>query len=720
MPVSNADLYKQLEEWGFRYNKMKYGRILMKCPTGGHVLTPRLDATDCTDTSVIHNASHLLGISVDRFWLGPLDESPSYINQTKTETPTPTIDTNGTSSSSKRFASSYQAEILRYLDNLPGSTLKDQRLGVARAIWSAIGTRSGQNLSSCGSSLSALESDGRVVSSYGHRSLDGKLCRTEVSVLAEPPVGVAMPPIYPVELSPLLSTSHIADESAEHKSRQVSEQDAELMAHIAHLSEEVMLWSDMATELEFSLVEARQKQSDETSVITALDEICDDIARKDVLIRWRDRQVRHRDAIISMLSQQLQEVRCDYEAVRLEYKTLQSIHASSAKEQENLTKRITRLATTNQQLQSELTDLKVELRDTKASLERVQQRMFLSVAETLANGLNTDDSKDLANRTLTTLLTPKDPFMSSGAIKHPFHLIISQSSHRGVNGFSWELPDLPRQSIYEQPVNQQEIKKELSKTVGSWYGKLLMFCVMMEDVLGQEIVVTPKDEYGFCRVTLPVEIRAIDHGSFLVAGDKQIDLRANTGVFKTVSTDSTCSTTEILVAPSNIGSMYLTGQNRTKMRKLPHNDLWVVMVNVNDEKQQPLVRIPYEVLQKNVDHKRIDSLLSHGNKLFGLREMTPLSVQHRNLALITTLLGMGGWTHMSSSKNDPREVVFNHGDLTGLRGRVLYFHNTTDVNLKSQLLPVAHHDWHGRYCVYNSNDIKEAEILLASERFCGY
>ena len=391
-------------------------------------------------------------ICADRSWLGPLDEIHPLCDQMDLETPAPTANGTDGASSSKRFASSYQAEILRYLDNLPGASLEDQRLGVVRAIWAAMGASSGQHLGSCGSSLSALESDGRVVASYGHRSLDGKLCRVKVSVLAEPPMGVTTPLMSPCEVSPATRGGYANSERVECDQKQPLERDAELMAHIAHLSEEIMLWSDMASELEANLIDAKQRQSDEASFVTALDAVCSDIARKDVLIRWRNRQVQHRSIAISALTQQLSEVRRDHESVKAEYGTLKSTHATSIQEREKQDKRLARLNSVNQQLQSEVTNLKLELNDTKAALDRTQIRMFLSVAETLANGLGACDPKTLVNKTLTTLVMAKDPFVSSGATKHPFHPIISRSSHHGVSGFDWDFPDLPRQSIYDQPV----------------------------------------------------------------------------------------------------------------------------------------------------------------------------------------------------------------------------------------------------------------------------
>ncbi len=727
MPVSNAVLFRQLENWGFRSGKTKYGRILMRGPTGGHVLAPPPEANGLADTSVVHNASRLLGVSVDRFWLGPLDELPAFDDHTEPEMESsvhPTASTGvtdtGRPSSSKRFASSYQAEILRYLDSLPGAALEDQRMGVVRAIWSALGKSAGQHLSSCGSSLSALENDGRVVSTYGHRSLDGKLCRVSVSVLAEPPVGATTPPVYPVELS-LSPGTHTGREQVEYGPRQLSEREAELRAHIDHLSEETMLWEDMATELEASLVEARQRQADENALAAVLDELSRDLERKDAMIRWRDRQVRHRDVTISTLSREFREARAAYEAAKSEYEALKSSHNSSVREREKLSNRITHLTDENRDLHNELADLKQDLFDTEADLERVQRRMFFSVVETLATGLVGEEDVDLATRILFTLLMPQDPFMDRGATRHRFQSVIAGSSHQGVKGFQWDCPDLPRQSVYEQPVIKHELKKELSKTVGNWYGRLLQFCTMIEDMLGPGVTVVEKDEYGFCRVTLPAQIYAAERGEVLVVGDRQLNLRGRIKLREAGDTfciapfeDETKPTTEILIAPTDAAIRSMTGLHGSEMRRLPSNDLWVSL-GTDKDNRPALVRIPNSVLQGSVDSRRINDLLSHGNRLFGLREITSTFDQSRKLAIVTTLLGMGGLTHMSSSKDDPREIVFNHGELAGLRGRFLYFHNTTDQNIKIQLHPMAHHDWHSRLSVCNSDGTEEAEILIAVE-----
>ena len=721
MPRSNADIFQQLIKWGFRSGKTKYGRILMNGPNGGHILASRPDTNGIVDLSVVHNASQLIGVSVDRFWLGPLDEFQFDKNQNNTEAQSLDIEDSESCkpSSSKRFASSYQAEILRYLDSLPGSTMEDMRLGVVRSIWAALGKNSGQNLSSCGSSLSALENEGRIVSSYGHRSLDGKLCRINVSVLAEPPVGITTPPTLPVELSPLSLGSHLNDKPGEQKPPyQPAEREAELIAHISHLSEEIMLWSDMATELESNLIEQKQRQIDDASFLAALDEISSDIERKDTVIRWRDRQLRHREASISVLSKQLHEARRNYETTKSEYDALKSVNVITVQENEKLNKRIATLTTHNQRLQNELADIKIEISDTKSALERTQKRMFFSLAETLARGLDgfTDADNDITNHTLSALLASEDPLMSNGVTKHPYQSIISRSSHRGVTEYEWDIPCLPHQCVYDQPINKQKVKKELSGMVhGNWYRKLLTFCTMMEDLVGQGVVVVPSTEPGFCRITLPAEIRIVEKGNAIVSKDKRLDLSVSNDIsIKTaLPVDETRPSTEILLAPSEIGIMYLNGLNRTNVRHLPRNDLWIV-ANPDDEKQ-PMVRIPSGVLQKNVDPKRIDNMLSHGNRLFGLRELTSVRDQSRKLATVTVLLGMGGIEHIGSSKDDPREAVFNHGELTGLRGRILYCREQKEIqgNLKSQLYPIAHSDWHGRYCVSDSDGELFAEILIA-------
>jgi hypothetical protein len=686
MRHSHEDVIRQLEGWGFRPGKIKNGRVLMRGPSGGHVWATAASSVGAGDTSVVEEASKLLNVTVERFW------EQNFGDAVK-----------GQPSQSKRFASSYQAEILRYLDQLPGSALEDTRLGVAHAVWSALGERSGKHLSSCGSAISSLERDGRLVSIYGHRSLDGQLCRIKVMVLAEPPVGSAAAPVDDIEID----RSGSGGRSADYADRIAEEREHELEAHIAHLSEEAMLWEDMALDLESKLADAtsNMQQSDDG----ILDYCAEELERKDVLIRWRERQLARRHETISEQQIAISTLTKDLESARQSISELQQ-------RQSKLDKSLAAAIAERNALRERVQQQDNDIRSLNSTLLNVQERMFLSVfSSILSHGMKSD----VTNNTFESLLTPKDTFFHpDGTKRHEYHSIISRVDGLVFPSLIFEVKNAPEmQTIDEQPLDYAQLRKDLSAQVGGWYVQLLQFCMMLEDA-GASVLV---DHYSDAvwRVTLDEPVELVNRGKeLLVHGNKVKLLDPNSVVYNVGVMETIVRGKEIYLSSVRIlqpSYLYKLGQSSNHTNRLLHKNDLLFSLSPLDEKYSVLL-VSHEMLQRAVSTQRVARMLRNPGRHYGIRDSSE-NLDAYNLAVGATLLGMAGIRKISSDKNDPRTLVLNDGEITDLYGRVLMFVQSRGQEKESQwtVHPTGRKDWLVELRMTTQDDEIFASLVFAAK-----
>jgi len=686
MHHSHKDVIRQLEGWGFRPGKIKNGRVLMRGPSGGHVWAAPASSVGAGDTSVVEQASRLLNVTVERFWEQDFEEAVK-----------------GQPSQSKRFASSYQAEILRYLDQLPGSALEDTRLGVAHAVWAALGERSGKHLSSCGSAISSLERDGRLISTYGHRSLDGQLCRIKVRVLAEPPVGSAAAPVDDIEID----RSGSGGRSADYADRIAEQREHELEAHIAHLSEEAMLWEDMALDLESKLADATSnvQQTDDD----VLDYCAEELERKDVLIRWRDRQLARRHEAISEHQITISNLTKDLELARQSISELQQ-------RQSQVDKSLAAAVAERNALRERVQRQDNDIRSLNSTLLSVQERMFLSVFSSISShGMK----QDVANNTFESLLAPKDTFFHPvGTKRHQYHSIISRVDGLGAPSVIFEVKNAPEmQTIDEQPLDYAQLRKDLSAQVGSWYVQLLQFCMMLEDAGASVLVDHYSDEVW--RVTLDEPVELVNRGQgLLVHGNKVKLLDPNSAISTVDVMETTVRGKEIYLSSVRTlqpSVLYKLERSSNHTNRLLHKNDLMFSFSPLDEKLSVLL-VSHEMLQRAVSTQRVERMLRTPGRHYGIRD----SSEHRdayNLAVGATLLGMAGIRKISSDKNDPRTLVLNDGEITDLYGRVLVFVESRVQEEPSQwtVHPTGRNDWLVELRMTVQDDESFASMVFAAK-----
>jgi hypothetical protein len=661
---SHADVIKQLEGWGFRAGKTKYGKVLMRGPSGGHVWAAPASVVGRGDVNVVEQASRLLGVTEERFWQQVCD-----------------TDRQGSASLSKRFASSYQAEILRYLDRLPGSVLEDNRLGIAHAVWSILGERAGKNLSSCASAISALESDGRLASIYGHRSLDGRLCRVKVNVLAEPPAGSVLVPVDDIEAT--RSGGHGADQLE----RIQEEREKELIAHIEHLSEESMLWEDMAAELEAKLNEALAKGGgDDESV---LDYFSKEIERRDVQLRWRTRQLERR-------SSTLDERNIALSSVKAELLKAQQDNAKLEQAVSKLEKSLGSTAAERDSLRELTAGQASELKELKATLLRVQERMFLSVFSAVSSHTL---KRDAENDTLESLLAPPDIFFKDNGLKHHrYQSILSRVDGLGLPSldFDMKVDMLPLQSIDEQPLDYSRLKRDLKSQVGSWYTQLLQMCIMFEDA-GAKVSVKQSLVDGGWSIQLGEPIQITNGGKSLVVHGKSFPLTAVGGPQEALdSWTSIPASDELFVVPiRNIPAReaaklrharsqgQISVQNKDLLLTLADPALATIMVVMSDR-----------MLSRAVPMHRVEQLLSSPGHHYGIRDSNEQYNAH-NFAVGTALIGMAGIRKLENDPSDPRKLIIKDGEITDLYGRILFLNGdrADETQSKWTVHPTGRRDW---------------------------
>lgn len=85
-------------------------------------------------------------------------------------------------------ATTYQAEILRFIHDQPSSTLRDTEVGVVRRIWNERGQLCGESRGSISSAISDMEMKGCLVTEFGTLP-SGRPARIAVAVVEEPPIG---------------------------------------------------------------------------------------------------------------------------------------------------------------------------------------------------------------------------------------------------------------------------------------------------------------------------------------------------------------------------------------------------------------------------------------------------------------------------------------------------------------------------------------------------
>lgn len=660
---SHADVIKQLESWGFRSGKTKYGKVLMRGPSGGHVWVVPASIAGPADNRVVEQASRLLGVTVERFWRTIED-----------------FDKPGSASLSRRFASSYQAEILRYLDRLPGSVLEDNRLGVAHAVWSALGERAGKNLSSCASAISALESDGRLASTYGHRSLDGRLCRVKVSVLAEPPAGSVLIPVGDIEATH--SGGHGADQTA----RIQEERENELIAHIEHLSEEAMLWEDMAADLEAKLNEALSKGGgDDESV---LDYFSKEIERRDIQLRWRTRQLERR-------SSTLDEQNAALSTAQAALLKTQQDNVKLEQEVSKLEKSLGNTAAERDLLRDLTAGQASELKELKTTLLRVQERMFLSVFAAVSSHML---ERDVENDTLESLLAPPDTFFKDNGLKHHrYQSILSRADGLGFPSLDFDIKTdmLPLQSIDEQPLDYSRLKRDLKFQVGSWYTQLLQMCIMLEDA-GATVSVKPSLD-GAWSIQVGEPIQITDGGNSLIVHGKSFPLAA-VGNHPEVPNALTeiPESDELFVMPirglpaRDVGSLrrarsqgQISVQNKDLILMLADPLLATMMVVMSDR-----------TLSRAVPMHRVERLLSSPGHHYGIRDSNE-QYNAYNIAVGTALIGMAGIRKLENDPSDPRKLIINDGEITDLYGRILFLNGdrADETENKWTVHPTGRQDW---------------------------
>ncbi len=638
---SHADVVKQLESWGFRPGKTKYGKILMRGPSGGHVWVVPASIAGPADNGVVEQASRLLGVTVERFWK-PIED----------------FDKQGGASLSRRFASSYQAEILRYLDRLPGSVLEDNRLGVAHAVWSALGERAGKNLSSCASAISALESDGRLTSEYGHRSLDGRLCRVKVNVLAEPPAGSVSIPVDDIEVT------RNGGHGPEHTERIQEERESELVAHIEHLSEEAMLWEDMAAELEAKLNEALAMRGGDDEGV--LDYFSREIEKKDVQLRWRTRQLKLRDSTIHEQNATIAALQADLRASRQHGAELQQ-------RLDRLEKSLAAATAERNDLRETTSRQESEIKSLKATLLRLQERMFL-IAFSAVSSYTQD--RDVQNDTLEAALAPVTMFFKENGKRHRYHSIVSRADGLGLESLDFDIigGSLPLQSIDEQPLDIARLKRDLSTEIGSWYIQLLQVCILLEDAGAQVSVKESLSGRWYIELDEPVYIAK--SGKSLVVHDKLLPLAAmgsTSGSLNAVEQTSVSS--KLFVSPvRDTKGSDLAQIKRAKSRSQVAVHGRDLVLTFNElELAATMAILSDGVLSRAAPIHRAEEILSSPERRrhYGVRRASERKDAY-NLGVGTALLGMAGIRSLGNDADDPRQLIINNGEITDLYGRILY------------------------------------------------
>jgi hypothetical protein len=662
MYCSHADVIKQLESWGFRSGKTKYGKVLMRGPSGGHVWAVPASVAGPADNGVVEQASRLLGVTVERFWR-PIED----------------FDKPGSVSLSKRFASSYQAEILRYLDRLPGSVLEDSRLGVAHAVWSVLGERAGKNLSSCASAISALESDGRLASEYGHRSLDGRLCRVKVSVLAEPPAGSVSIPVDEIEV-----TGSGSGGGGAQTERIQEERENELIAHIEHLSEEAMLWEDMAAELEAKLNEALAMRGGDDEGV--LDYFSKEIERQEIRLRWRTRQLERRDATISAQNATIAALQADLRVSKQHGAELQQ-------RLDRLEKSLAAATAERNDLRETTSRQESEVKSFKAALLRLQERMFL-IAFSAVSSYTQD--RDVQNDTLEAALAPVTMFFKENGKRHRYHSVVSRADGLGQESLDFDIKggSLPLQSVDEQPLDIARLKRDLSTQIGSWYMQLLHVCMMLEDA-GAQVAVKQSPSGGWY-IELDEPVHISDKGRGLVVHGRLLPLAAAANVLGSLDTIGSASSSRLLV--STVGGANKQDSSQIR-RALSQNQTAVsgkdlIFVFNDPELSTMMVILSNKALSRSVPLRRVEEMLSAPGRHYGIRDAGEPDDAY-NLGIGTALLGMAGIRSLANDADDPRQLIINNGEITDLYGRILYLSEdrSDEQSARWTVHSTGHRDW---------------------------
>jgi hypothetical protein len=498
-------------------------------------------------------------------------------------------------------------------------------------------------------------------------------------------VGSSSAPVDDVEVD----RSGSGGRSADYADRIAEEREHELEAHMAHLSEEAMLWEDMALDLESKLADATSnvQQSDDG----ILDYCAEELERKDVLIRWRDRQLARRHEAISEQQVSISALTKDLELARRSVSELQQ-------RQSQLDKSLASAVAERNALRERVQQQDNDIRSLNSTLLSVQERMFLSVFSSISShGMG----RDVENDTFESLLAPKDTFFHpAGAKRHQYHSIISRVDGLGLPSLNFEVKNTPEmQTIDEQPLDYAQLRKDISAQVGGWYVQLLQFCMALEDAGATVLLDNYSDEVW--RVTLDEPVELVNRGQeLLVHGNKVKLLDPNSAVytvgFMETTVRGTLSGKEIYLSSVRIlqpSSLYKLERSSNHINRLLHkNDLMFSFSPPDESRSVSLVS--HEMLQRAVSTQKVERMLRTPGRHYGIRD----SSEHRdayNLAVGATLLGMADIRKISSDKNDPRTLVLNDGEITDLYGRVLVFIESCvqDEQSKWTVHPTGRKDW---------------------------
>lgn len=559
-------------------------------------------------------------------------------------------------------AASYQEALLRHLHAQPGGMLGDDELGVSRSLSDA-GVIQGMNPRSVSASLSLLERQGRIVSEWGHRSLDNTLCRLRVLVVAEPVAGFSSPPTSTPAAKTRAGDANSAVDSLAGFNVPPGLV-AEISAHVDHLASDLAdsetMLEEAFAELEFALgwAEECEAEIERLGAATGAEGAFDDLVAEDrrlrVRLAWAERRLARRDASIDVLAGQADSLRRELGAIRSE-------RDREGGERQRLSARLARTETALSASKKEAGDLAGDLADTRGRLDLVKTRLLFVAVSSIAEAGEANQIEAVATQAMRVLwFGGSHPRSETASLRH-FKRFAEVSDHPSPRSVSLdELKPAEREALDEAPVDPHLVRRLLAVRHGTWWPQLLQLCAWLEDSFGEPVTVSRwNDDYE--TIALPA-LAGIEDGH-LVGGGGKLPLRVDPGA--TLPPQRSL----VVAAPDAFRPRRVDRSTGTVYR-VDRKAIYLGVEDPGADVRGAFCQVDRRALDKAVDQSRVEVMLSRPGRLFGILASGPEEVGRR-LAAAACMVGMSGVSKIVPLGDDRREVELRGCGPT-LKGRFLY------------------------------------------------